>query len=111
MARRRQTDERFGEVLPDLLRDRGWSQRRLATAVGVDPAYISRAVGEPARRGPSPGLAGRVAEALGLPSDYFPEYREAQVIAAVRRDPQLRERLYRTLGRASARAAVVPQSD
>ena len=79
-----------------------WSQRRLADVVGVDPAYISRAVGDRTATGPSPGLAGRVAVALGLPPDYFPEYREAQVIAAVRRDPQLRERLYRTLGRASA---------
>ena len=31
--------------------------------------------------------------------DYFPEYREQQVIAAVRTDPQLRDRLYRAVSR------------
>jgi transcriptional regulator with XRE-family HTH domain len=103
MSQRRYTHEPFGAALPDLLRERGWSQRRLSALVGVDPAYISRAVGDPDGRGPSPELARRVAVALGLPSDYFPEYREAEVIAAVRRDPQLRERLYRTLGRSTAR--------
>jgi transcriptional regulator with XRE-family HTH domain len=104
MSQRRYTHEPLGAVLPDLLRERGWSQRHLSAVVGVDPAYISRAVGAPERRAPSPELARRVAVALGLPTDYFPEYREAEVIAAVRRDPQLRERLYRTLGRAAGRA-------
>jgi transcriptional regulator with XRE-family HTH domain len=102
MARRRYTHERFGDELADLLNERGWSQRRLATAVGVDPAHISRALATPEARRPSAALAGRVAIALGLPPDYFPEYREEQVIAAVRRDPQLRERLYRTLTREPA---------
>jgi hypothetical protein len=32
--------------------------------------------------------------ALGLPRDYFPEYREAFVIDRVRSDPRLRDELY-----------------
>jgi transcriptional regulator with XRE-family HTH domain len=106
MAVRRYTHHPLGQELPDLLRERGWSQRQLAAAVGVDPAHISRTLGRSAPRGPSAGLAGRVALALDLPPDYFPEYREEQVIAAVRRDPQLRERLYRTLGRTSSGPAA-----
>jgi transcriptional regulator with XRE-family HTH domain len=102
MAIRRYTEHPLGHELPDLLRERGWSQRRLAAAVGVDPAHISRTLGRSPRREPSGLLAGRVAIALDLPPDYFPEYREAEVIAAVRRNPRLRERLYRMLEPASA---------
>jgi transcriptional regulator with XRE-family HTH domain len=103
MAARRFTHYPLEAELPDLLRERGWSQRRLAAAVGVDPAHISRTLARSAGRGPSAALAARVAVALDLPQDYFPEYREEQVIAAVRRDPQLRERLYRRLGEDSVR--------
>lgn len=38
--------------------------------------------------------AERIAGALGLPPDYFKEVREARVIAAVRRSPRLRDRIY-----------------
>jgi transcriptional regulator with XRE-family HTH domain len=100
MTARRFTHHRLGDELPDLLRERGWSQRRLAAAVGVDPAHISRTLARSAGRGPTASLAARVAVALDLPPDYFPEYREERVIAAVRRDPKLRERLYRRLGAA-----------
>jgi transcriptional regulator with XRE-family HTH domain len=103
MAGRRYTHDPLGKELPDLLYERGWTQRRLADAVGVDPAHISRTLGRSPERGPTGRFAARVAIALGLPEDYFPEYREEQVIAAVRRDPQLRERLYRALEGAPAR--------
>jgi hypothetical protein len=43
---------------------------------------------------PSPDLSQRVAAALDLPDDYFPEYRVAAISEAVRRDGQLRDRLY-----------------
>jgi hypothetical protein len=46
---------------------------------------------------PSADLTARVAEALDLPRDYFPEFREAVVVDAVQADPELRERLYRRL--------------
>ncbi len=44
---------------------------------------------------PSAELARRVAVALGLPEDYFPEFREAFVLERVRSDPRLREQLYK----------------
>jgi hypothetical protein len=45
----------------------------------------------------SADLARRVAVALGLPPDYFPEFREAFVVEHIRRDADLRERLYKQL--------------
>ena len=48
---------------------------------------------------PSADLTRRVAVALGLPIDYFPEFREGFVIERVRHDPKLRDRLYGELTR------------
>jgi len=48
---------------------------------------------------PSADLAGRVAEALNLPRDFFPEAREALVVEEVRRDGKLRDELYDRLMR------------
>jgi len=39
----------------------------------------------------------RVADALELPHDYFPELREAAVIERLKTDPELRDKLYREL--------------
>jgi hypothetical protein len=39
-------------------------------------------------------MARQVAAALGLPDDYFPEYREAMVHRAIRRDPRLRDEIF-----------------
>jgi hypothetical protein len=38
-----------------------------------------------------------VARAFGLPEDYFPEFREAFVVNAVRQNAKLRDELYRKL--------------
>jgi transcriptional regulator with XRE-family HTH domain len=89
----------FSRSVRDLLEERDWTQRDLARAAGVDPAYISRALRRGRREPVSPELAARVALALGLPDDYFPECRERQVIEAVRSDPALRDRLHRRLVR------------
>jgi hypothetical protein len=48
---------------------------------------------------PSPDLARRVALALGLPRDYFLEFREGFVIEQVKRRPRLREELYNRLSK------------
>jgi transcriptional regulator with XRE-family HTH domain len=95
------TDPFSGSVRA-LLEERGWSQRDLARAAGVDPAYISRALRRGRRSAVAPELAARVALALGLSDDYFPECRERQVIEAVRNDPALRDRLHRRLAGRSA---------
>jgi hypothetical protein len=48
-------------------------------------------------KSPGPDLARKVALALDLPEDYFPEFREAFVLERVRCDPRLREQLYKRL--------------
>jgi transcriptional regulator with XRE-family HTH domain len=82
----------FAPAVRDLLHERDWSQRRLATAAGLDPASLSRALRGAQHAGPN--LAARVAAALDLPEHYFPECRESLVIDAVRGNPELRDRLF-----------------
>lgn len=91
---------RFAHAVGELLAERGWTQRQLADAVCVDPAHICRLL----RRESStvtPELAARVAEVLGVPPEFFAEYREWQVIEAVRADPALRDRLHRQVTRST----------
>lgn len=91
------TERSFVVEVPDLLRERGWSIRELGRRAGVTDAHLSRVLRRASYKTPSADLARRVAAALGLPDDYFPEFREAFVIDAVREDPGLREELYRKL--------------
>jgi hypothetical protein len=57
-------------------------------------AHLSRVIRGVNYKSASGDLAGRVAEALGLPRDYFPKYREGIVIDRVKTDPLYRDRLY-----------------
>jgi hypothetical protein len=51
----------------------------------------------PASYTPSGKLTRKVAEALALPHDYFPEYRQAVVLERIRADSRIRQRLYAEL--------------
>jgi transcriptional regulator with XRE-family HTH domain len=84
----------FGDAVGELLFERGWSQRDLADAVGVDPAHVCRLLKRGARRRATPDLLARVACALEIEPEFFAEYREWCVLEAVRRSPSLRERLF-----------------
>ena len=99
VARSAPTQERINRVLPALLAERGLSQRALARSIGVNQSHISRVLAENPKLPPSKQLCAQIAGALGLPTDYFVEYREAEVIEAIRRDTALRERIYRGLSR------------
>ncbi len=89
------TQRPFVEELPELLRQRQMSLRQLARDVGVTDSHLSRLLrGIGYRTRPSKDLARRVAVALGLEPDYFPEYREAIVVEAVHTRAGLREELY-----------------
>ena len=88
------SDRPFPEELPLLLQERGLSLRSLGERVGVTGAHLSRVVRRADYKTVSPELAGRVARALGLPIDYFPEYREGYIIERIRSDRRLRDRLY-----------------
>lgn len=98
------TDVPFPEELPRLLRERGETLRSLARDVqGLDHGYLSRMIN---RKAPvNAEHAERIALHLGLPSDYFPEVREAAVIRMIRAQPKLRDRLY---GRESKRQSANP---
>ena len=75
------------------------SQRALAREAGVSASHLSRVLRREDYKTASRELAANVARVLGLPDDYFPEYREAIVIERVRRDANWRERLYRQVRR------------
>jgi hypothetical protein len=49
------------------------------------------------KKAASPQLIEAVSEALELPRDYFPEVREAYVIARIHEDRRLLDRLYQRL--------------
>jgi transcriptional regulator with XRE-family HTH domain len=93
----RQTNRPLAEELPNLLRDKRMSLRRLATAAHVDHGHLSRVLRRQRGKTAGPDLARRVAEALDLPADFFPEYREWVVIERIQADPSLRDELYRKL--------------
>jgi transcriptional regulator with XRE-family HTH domain len=77
-----------------ILATKGSSLRRLAAAVGVDVAHLSRAIRYAEKKTPSAELLRRVSAALDVPPDYFAEVREAVVVEAVRENPRLRDEIY-----------------
>src|SRR6201999_541763 len=91
-----QTRRCFADEVPILLAsaDPPMSIRQLAARCGVSSQHLVRVLNRSASKRVSGDLAKRVAEALGLPRDYFPEYRESIVLQAVRSDPALTDRLY-----------------
>lgn len=94
MTRPRVTEAAFREAVGELMLERGWSQRELAAAVGVDPAHVSRLLKRGSCLRATPQLIVRVARAFDLEPEFFVEYREWCVLEAVRRNPSLRERLF-----------------
>lgn len=93
------TSDAFVEELPKLLRERGLSIRAVGEAAGVTGAHLSRVLRQVDYKTVSPDLARRVAVALGLPADYFPEYRAGYVFERIKSDASLRDRLYDRLRR------------
>jgi len=89
----------FVDEVPRLLQERNLSLRALARLTGVADSHLSRVLRHVGYKSPSADLARRVALALDLPEDYFPEFRQAFVVERVRGDPQLREELYTRLRR------------
>src|SRR4051812_40686 len=72
------TNEHFRDAVVELMEERGWSQRELSAAVGVDPAHICRLLRRGSSRRATPDMLVRVARAFGVPPPYFSEYREWQ---------------------------------
>jgi transcriptional regulator with XRE-family HTH domain len=87
----------FVEELPELLRDRGLSLRKLAQRADLNPSHLSRVLRKADYKTPSGELVRRVAVALDLPHDYFPEYRASVVFEKISADEALRDELYQRL--------------
>ena len=73
---------------------RALSINRLAQLVGVSQSHLSRAVRSADRKSVSGDLAERIAIAMDLPADWFPETRRERVVERVRSDSVLCDRLY-----------------
>jgi transcriptional regulator with XRE-family HTH domain len=99
------TDTPFTEKVPRLLKEREMSVRALAATIGISDSHLSRVLRRADYKTPSPDLTSRVALALGLPKDYFPEFREAFVVERIRSDPKLRNDLYVRLSGKRRRAS------
>jgi plasmid maintenance system antidote protein VapI len=91
------TTRAIAEELPLLLAERELSLRTLATRLGLDHGFLSRAVRGTDGKVLTLELVSRIAAELHLAPDYFVEVREALVIERVKADSELRDRLYRTL--------------
>jgi transcriptional regulator with XRE-family HTH domain len=90
------SQQQFRDAVTGLMYERGWSQRDLSAAVGVDPAHISRLLKPGTKLRATPELLARIAAACDVSPEFFAEYREWCVLEAIRRNPTLRERLYAT---------------
>ena len=72
---------------PNLLRERDLSLRTLARMVGVGDDHLSRVLRGARSKRVTGELASRVALALGLPDDYFPETRLEFIASNLARSP------------------------
>src|SRR5947208_1791487 len=72
---KKRTTRPFTEELPDLLEERELSLRALARMVDVGGDHLSRVLRGDRAKKATGELTRRVAVALGLPEDYFPEAR------------------------------------
>lgn len=88
-------DETLDSALKRLLKGRGTSLRRLAETLERDVGFLSRAVRGAGGKNASAQLLSEMAAALNVPPEWFAPVREARVIAAIKADPMLRDRLFR----------------
>jgi hypothetical protein len=79
--------------------------RALAREVGgLDHAYLSRMLS--GKAAVNVDHVRRISRFLGLADDYFPEVREADVIDAIRADPELRDKLHGSVVRRQGRGGA-----
>ena len=86
--------EAMADALPRLLRDHGMSLRELSRRIEVSQPHLSQLIHRTGNRRPTGALAEKVAVALGLPPDYFPETRRSMLIEELDKLPELRDELY-----------------
>jgi transcriptional regulator with XRE-family HTH domain len=82
------------DQLPTLMKEQGLTTNRLAGMVGVSQSHLSRVLTGARRKTVSGELAARIAIALQLPEDWFPETRQQRLLERLKADAELRDRLY-----------------
>lgn len=85
-----------------MLRERGLSLRALARMADIGNDHMSRILRGARNKRPTGELTRRVAAALDLPEDYFPEARLTFVVQQLGNHPKLLDRVYDELQRAHA---------
>ena len=76
------------------MRERGLSTNRLAGIVGVSQSHLSRVLTGARQKTVGGDLAARIAIALELPEDWFPETRQQRLMERLKADSELCDRLY-----------------
>jgi transcriptional regulator with XRE-family HTH domain len=79
------------------------SLRSLALELDLPVSYLSRAIRGVDGKRASPQLLGRLADTLGVAPHWFAAVREAEVVEAIKRDGELRDRLFGELQRRERR--------
>jgi len=89
------TNRPFADEVQRVLETRALSVSALARQAGVSQPYLSRLLRRSDyKKTPSVKVASAVAEALGFPADYFPEYREGRLVEEIKKSARLRDELY-----------------
>lgn len=101
--RSRRTTRPFAQELPDLLQEQELSLRALARIVGVGDDHLSRVLRGDRNKRATGELTRRVAVALGLSEDYFPEARMEFIVEHLGEHSVLRDRVYDQLRKDDSR--------
>ncbi|HEV3408378.1 MAG TPA: helix-turn-helix transcriptional regulator [Gaiellaceae bacterium] len=97
MARRRRFSEKpFGPTLQELMAETGTTYRALAQRTGLSAGYLNHLV-HGNRPVPSNEVIRSLADALGVESEHFREYRIRVITERLEAMPELVDRLYRRL--------------
>jgi transcriptional regulator with XRE-family HTH domain len=102
VVRQPRTIEPISQWLPRLVAENGTSLRQLAREIKVSQSYLSRIKLDREHedwRPPSKAVLERLAQELGVPASYFPEFRAIAIEEAIAADGALRDRLFDQLQR------------
>ncbi len=100
---KKRTTRPFSEELPGFLEERELSLRALARMIDVGGDHLSRVVRGDRSKRATGELTRRVAIALELPEDYFPEARFEFIVERLGEHAALRDRVYDQLSKEEAR--------
>jgi transcriptional regulator with XRE-family HTH domain len=94
--KRRFSEEPFGPTIERLMDETGETYRSLASKTGLSAGYLNHLV-HGNRPVPSNGVIDRLADALGVESEHFREYRLRVITDRLEKLPAMIDRLYRQL--------------